>query len=126
MSVQAGTQRVESFLSSQESERESTELQGSTAADLNGDGREEIVFVWTLLGPTYWRNSLTVLSKTENGYRAVASLKLMGEAKLAFVKDGVVFVNQKVYRKGDPICCPSLSKQLKYRWRGNKIVELKE
>jgi hypothetical protein len=117
---------IEAFLSSQESDQETADSQGSAVADLNGDGRPEIVLVWTSLGPTYWQNYLTVLSQTGNGYKPVASIALEGEAKLSSVKYGIIRVGQTVYAKGDPKCCPSIKKQAKYRWIGRKIVEMKE
>ena len=117
---------INSFLSSQKSGNEDAQSQGSAVADLNGDGKPEIVLVWTLLGPTYWHNTLTVLSMTADGYKPVASLQLTGEAKLASVKGGVIFVDQKVYARNDPRCCPSINKQVKYRWAGKKILEVRK
>jgi len=115
---------IKKFLSSQKSDGEDADSQGSAVADLNGDGKPEIVLVWTLLGPTYWRNTLTVLSKAAGGYKAVASLQLTGEAKLSSVKAGVIALDQKVYAKNDPVCCPTINKKAKYRWVGKKISEV--
>jgi hypothetical protein len=117
---------IKKFLSSQKSEGEDTDSQGSAVADLNGDGKSEIVLVWTVLGPTYWRNTLTVFSKTAGGYEPVASLQLTGEAKLSSVKDGIIALDQKVYAKNDPVCCPSITKLAKYRWVGKKISEVRK
>jgi hypothetical protein len=116
---------VQKFLSSQKSENEDAESQGSAVADLNGDGKSEIVLVWTTMGPTYWHNTLTVLTKTSRGYKPAASIPLIGEAKLSSTKGGIISVDQKVYAKKDPICCPSIKKQMKYRWQGKKISEVK-
>ena len=116
---------INNFLASQKSDSEDAQSQGSAVADLNGDGKPEIVLVWTLLGPTYWHNSLTVLSKAAAGYKAVATLQLIGEAKLRTVKGSLIYVEQKVYAKNDPRCCPSLDKKVKYRWVGKRITEVK-
>jgi hypothetical protein len=116
---------IKNYLSSQKSETEDAQSQGSAIADLNGDGKSEIVLVWTVLGPTYWHNTLTILTKTSEGYKAVASLNLNGEANLLSVKGGIIFVKEKVYGKKDPICCPSIKRQGKYRWVGKKIAEVK-
>ncbi len=116
---------VARFLSTQKSAQEDAQSQGSAVADLNGDGRPEIVLVWALLGPTYWRNTLTVLAQGAKGYAPAASLPLPGEATLASVRDGTILVDQKVPAKGDPICCPSREKQGKYRWLGNRLAEVK-
>jgi hypothetical protein len=120
-----GDEAVKRFLSSQKSETESAESQGDAIADLNGDGKSEIILVWTLMGPTYWHNTLTILSKVANGYKDVASFQLIGEAKLSKVKDGIIIVDQTVYAKNDPLCCPSIKKQMKYRLVGKRISEVK-
>jgi hypothetical protein len=117
---------IKSFLASQKGGGEDAQSSGSAVADLNGDGKQEIVLVWTLLGPTYWRNSLTVFTKSTRGFKPAATLQLEGEASLGSVKGGVILVKQKVYAKNDPNCCPSLDKQGRYRWAGNKITEVKK
>src|SRR5215216_2692171 len=88
---------IKSYLSSKKSDTEDTDSQDSAIADLNGDGKSEIVLVWTLLGPTYWHNTLTILTKTNQGYKPIASLDLNGEAKLTSVKGGIIFTDEKVY-----------------------------
>lgn len=113
------------YLSSQKTETEEADSQGSAVADLDGDGKSEIVLVWILLGPTYWHNNLTILTKADEGYEPVATLDLKGEAKLASVKGGIIFVEEKVHGKNDPICCPTLERQGKYRLVGKKIIEAK-
>jgi hypothetical protein len=116
---------IKSYLSSQKSGTEDTDSQGSAIADLDGDGKPEIVLVWILMGPTYWHNTLTVLSKTNQGYKPIASLDVKGEAKLSSVKGGIIFTDEKVYGKNDAICCPSIKKEGKYRWAGKTITEVK-
>ena len=117
---------IQKFLSSQKSEGEDTAAQGTAVSDLNGDGKSEIILVWTLLGPTYWHNTLTVFSKTATGYKPVASLPLKGEAKLSSAKAGIIFVDETIFAKNDPLCCPSIKKLVKYRWLGKKILEVKK
>ncbi len=121
---QQAEKTIENFLISQQSDHENAVYQGSAIADLNDDGREELVLVWTLLGPTYWQNNLAVFIKTKKGYKQNASMPLIGEAKLSTVEKSVINVDQVVYAKGDPKCCPSIEKQMKYRWNGAKIEVL--
>jgi hypothetical protein len=121
----AAEEAIKSYLTSQKSGSEDTDSQGSAVADLNGDGKSEIVLVWTLMGPTYWHNTLTILAKTSGGYKPVASLNLKGEAKLSSVKGRIIYIDEKVYGKNDAICCPSIKKEGKYRWVGRTITEVK-
>jgi hypothetical protein len=116
---------IKHFLSSQKSETESADSQGSAVADLDRDGKSEIVLVWTLLGPTYWHNTLTVFSRTAGGYKPFASLQLGGEAKLLSVTRGIIVVDEKVFARNDPRCCPSIQKRGKYRLVGKKISEVR-
>jgi hypothetical protein len=112
---------IKEFLSSQKSNQESAVSQGSSVTDLNRDGKSEIVLVWTLLGSTYWRNTLTIFSLTDGGYKPISSMQLSGEAKLSSVKNGLIVIDQTIYAKNDPICCPSIKKKIKYRWQGKNI-----
>jgi hypothetical protein len=114
---------IKEFLSSQESNQEGAVSQGSSVADLNRDGKPEIVLVWTLLGSTYWLNTLTIFSLTDKGYKSVSSMQLSGEAKLSSVENGLIVIDQTIYAKNDPICCPSIKKKIKYRWQGKNISE---
>src|SRR6185503_44849 len=117
---------IKSFLSAQSTQGEDAQSVGNAVADLNGDGKPEIVLLWVLLGPTYSSNSLTVFSKTAAGYKPAASFPLMGIAtNLASVNEGIIRVDQQVFAKNDPRCCPSIKKQMKYRWLGKKISEVK-
>ena len=117
---------IESFLSAQKSGGEDAQSVGSAISDLDGDGKSEIVLLWVLLGPTYSSNTLTVFSKTAAGYKPIASLPLAGIAtKLSSVKAGIILVDQELFAKKDPRCCPSIKKQVKYRWLDKETSEVK-
>jgi hypothetical protein len=117
---------IKKFLLSQNSETESAETQDTAIADLNGDGKSELVLVWTLMGPTYSNNTLTIFSRSAQGYTPVASLPLMGQASLLSVKNGIILVEQKTLAKNDPLCCPSIKRLARYRWAGKKISAVKK
>jgi hypothetical protein len=90
---------IKRFLSSQKSDREDAQAQGSAVADLNGDGKSEVVLVWILMGPTYSHSTLTILSMVGTEYKAVASFQLMGEAELSSVKSGVIYRSKGIRQK---------------------------
>lgn len=117
---------IKTFLSTQSTASEDAQSVGNAVSDLDGDGKPEVVLLWVLLGPTYSSNSLTVFSKTAGGFKPAATFPLMGTAtNLASVKGGVIRVDQEFLAKNDPRCCPSIKKQMKYRWLGKKISEVK-
>jgi hypothetical protein len=96
---------------------------GKALVDLNGDGKAELVLVWVQLGPTYFYNHLTVFVDEGRKYRTLTT-PLTGEVKLLGVKGGVILIEQKTLGPKDPRCCPSVVKQVKYRWDGRKIQQL--
>ena len=120
---------VNKFLAAQKAlggGQDDAQSMNSVIADLNGDGKAEIVLLWVTLGPTYSSNALTVLADAGKGFAEAASLPLTGQADKVAVKDGVMLVDLKVLAKKDPLCCPSISKQEKFRWMGGKkIAEVK-
>lgn len=118
---------VKAFLASKESQaegvQETAQSQGHGMADLDGDGKPEIVLVWTTLGPTYWRNSLTIFSQVTGVYSPAATIGLDGAAKFAEIKNGTIIVDQKKYAKKDPICCPTIAVMAEYVWKEGKITD---
>jgi len=111
-------------------EKEGYELQGIQLADLDNDNIKEVVFVWTLLGPTYWKNNLTVLrirndKHIKNEYVHGASLNLIGNANLVHVNGNKIVVYQDVYAPGDPRCCPSIEKKITYIFNNDAITREK-
>ncbi|MGE4314397.1 MAG: LppP/LprE family lipoprotein [Pseudobdellovibrionaceae bacterium] len=126
-SQNAGRSIVDQFISSKENalSKEGAKLQGAQEADLNEDGKQETIIVWTLFGSTYWHNNLTILSDQDGKYEFLASKQLIGEAKLSKIEGDTIYVDQKIYADKDPICCPSVEKQIKYHWDGKNIEQLK-
>jgi hypothetical protein len=116
---------VKRFLASKKTAEESAESSGSAVGDLDGDGKPELALVWTTMGPTYWSNTLTVFAKTTGSYKPFASFDLDGLATLTSVKGGVIVVDQTMYAKGDPICCPTVKRMMRYRLVGKKISPVK-
>lgn len=127
VAVSAEQSAVEDFLQAQTNNtfglEEGAELQNYIITDLDQDASPEIVLVWTTLGKTYWRNTLTVLSKKRMGYEAVATLPLTGEAKLTSVKENIITVDQRIYTKEDPVCCPTQNKTFRYIYQKESLFE---
>jgi hypothetical protein len=117
---------VSAYLTSQKQPGEDAIPKGTLVADLNDDGLSEIVTVWTITGPTYWRNTLTVFAQTDSKYAPAASLPLTGEAKEPTIKpDGTILIDQITYAPNDPICCPTVGEHNQYRWTGAAITPVK-
>lgn len=116
---------VKKFLASKKTADESAESAGSAVGDLDGDGKPELALVWTTMGPTYWHNTLTVFARSAGAYKPLASFDLNGEAQLSSIKGGVIVVNQTIYAKRDPVCCPTVKKLMRYRLTDKKISEVK-
>jgi hypothetical protein len=120
-----GDALIKHFLASKKTPDEDTTDLGKALVDLNGDGKTELVLVWAQLGPTYSSTNLTVFVDEGRKYRTLTT-PLAGEAKLLGVKGGVILIEQKTLGPRDPRCCPSVVKQVKYRWDGKKIQQLPE
>ena len=118
-----GDALIKHFLASKETpDLDPSEL-GKALVDLNGDGKPELVLVWVQLGPTYFYNPLTVFVDEGRKYRTLTT-PLTGEVKLLGVKGGVILIEETTLGPKDPRCCPSVVKQVKYRWDGKKIQQL--
>lgn len=124
----AESKAIERFLKahSNPDDQENAEMQGNAIAYLDNDKVPEIVLVWTTLGPTYWRNTLSVLKKVGNEYREAASQSLEGEAVLDRVQSQTILVRQKVRAPNDPICCPSIERVKPYQFINGKLVPTRQ
>ncbi len=106
--------------------QEHAEARQTVVADLDGDGRAEIVVWVLLLGPTYWDNRLAVLADRGKSYQVVAeSTAALGLVDDIDVKDGLIEVHAKFPAKNDPICCPTLNRVIRFRWDGSKLTEVR-
>lgn len=104
--------------------RENVEATQILTADLDGDGKQEIILLTTLLGPTYWNNTLVVFADRGKGYVVAAeSTDALGMVDSIAANDATVLVKAKWPGANDPRCCPSLERTTSYRWRDNKLVQ---
>ena len=105
---------------------ESYEATEVVAADLNGDGQDEVVVLWTMYGPTYSDNGVVVLAKQGARYAAAGETQdPLGLAEGMTVADRTIQLKTKWPGPNDPRCCPSVTKTLRYRWTPGKLTPVK-
>jgi hypothetical protein len=105
---------------------ESYEATEVATADLNGDGQDEIIVLWTMYGPTYSDNGVAVLAKQGARYAATGETQdPLGQVEGMTVSDGLVQLKTKWPGPNDPRCCPSVAKTLRYRWTPGKLTPVK-
>ena len=95
-------------------------------SDLDDDGQDEIVVLWTMYGPTYWHHGVAVLAK--NGTRYVPAGETqepLGSVEAMTVRERVVELKTKWPGPDDPRCCPSVARTLRYRWTPGKLTPVK-
>jgi hypothetical protein len=103
--------------------RETVELVNSQVADLNADGKDEVVFEVHHYGGTYSSSSIVLLSDRGKGYQLAARTNdALGNISAFELKNGLIYVHALWPKPSDPRCCPSLKKTAIYAWRGNQLV----
>lgn len=103
--------------------REEAVAIGSTVADLDKDGAEEIVLTWSTMGASYSHDNLSVLKGAAGAFSEAATFSVNGTTEKPQVKDGVITVEQMTFAKGDPMCCPSVKKTVTYNFDGKALTE---
>lgn len=105
---------------------QTVEATKTIVADLDGDDKPEIVLLWTMLGPTYWSNGVSVFALRGTTYAMVTeSREPLGMVEDMKVENGVIRLETKWPRPSDPRCCPTLDKTLRYRWKGGQFLPVK-
>lgn len=106
--------------------QESHEATEVVIRDLNGDGQDEIVVLWTLYGPTYWNHGVAVLAKQGARYvPAGETQEALGLVEGMTVADGLIQLKTKWPGPNDARCCPTVAKTLRYRWTPGKLTPVK-
>lgn len=117
-------QVVDKFLASQPTDQGSASAFAQQIADVNGDGRPDIVLVWNVLGPTSAWPKLTLFLDNGRTYRALTA-DLMGQVQGLEVKGAGIVVTTLMPGPNDPRCCPTQKRRINMRWQGGKLVRLK-
>ncbi len=116
---------VKKYLASLPAEGASYDATKTLMADLDGDGKVEIVLLSTLMGPTYAYSQLMVFADKGKGYVHASTTDVSGNVEDMTVDKGIVQIKSKMPGPNDPRCCPSLEKTYRYALKNGKVVELK-
>ncbi len=115
---------IDQFLKSQKIEEGQASAGQHVIADVNGDGRPDIVLQWTILGPTWWLPKLSVFIDQGRNYRTITT-DLTGQIEKVSARGSSIFIDTMTLGPKDARCCPTLKKRLTYQWTGQKLVMLK-
>jgi hypothetical protein len=105
-------------------DHESVEMERSLAADLNGDGKAEVVAeINRFMGNSQF-GRLVVFADDGKGWRKVAQSDApLGQIERITASGGLIQVDSLRLGPKDSRCCPSVKKTTGYRWQGGKVVE---
>lgn len=93
-------------------------------ADVNSDGRPDIVLVWNVMGPTWWRPKMSIFLDQGKTYRTLTT-DLSGQIEGLSVKGSTILIDALTLGPKDPRCCPSVKTRVTYQWKDGKLTLLK-
>lgn len=121
----AGANKViDQFLAAQSREQGSPEAFSHQIADVDADGRPDIVLLWNVMGPTSAWPKLTLFLDNGGSYRALTA-NLWGQIEKLDVRGADIVVSTLMPGPNDPRCCPTQKRRINMRWQGGKLVQLK-
>lgn len=116
---------ISKFLGSQKLDQPASASEAEhVIADLNNDGKPDIVLMWNVLGPTWHLPKLTLFVDQGKTYRTLTT-DLNGQTQKLAVKGSTILVDTLMLGPGDARCCPTKKVQVRYQWTGEKLVMLK-
>ena len=124
MNSAGAKQVIDKFLASQSQPQASADAVQHVIADVNADGKPDIVLMWNILGPTYFYPKLTLFLDRGRSYRALTA-DLNGQTERLTVKGSDILVDTLMLGPNDPRCCPTRKVQMHFRWQGGKLVTFK-
>lgn len=95
--------------------------------DLNGDGVEDAVVLYTIEGQGGGNGSFQTLAamyREGNGWNAKGKTMLGGATDLQLLGPNLIGVTVLTHSDEDPRCCPSQESVVKYQWSGAAFAEL--
>jgi len=115
---------IDKFIKSQKIPNADASPAQHVIADVNGDGKPDIVLHWNVLGPTFGYSKMSIFLDQGRNYRTLTT-DLPGMVDSIAVKGSSILVDTKMAGPNDPRCCPSVKKRVTYQWTGQKLVMLK-
>jgi hypothetical protein len=97
----------------------------ATRGDLDGDGKSELVVLFTLEQGNVWTQFLSVFG---SGTKHLASLRVGGKGQrgvgLERVTNGRIELSTKNYGASDALCCPSIVGHSWFELRAGSLEEM--
>lgn len=114
----------EALLKQQVDINEGVQIQQMMSVELDSrlHGVEQAV-LWTIMGPTYWRNQLSILTHQPGHLKLLASIPVTGMASGfgPVMSDGTLQVETKIGGPNDPLCCPTQAKVIYFRYQAGQL-----
>jgi hypothetical protein len=131
----AATKFVDRYIADQARSEDSEEYRKARQllrGDINGDGKIDLVFLYTLEGMGGGNNyaqHLAVLLGSGKTYKHAADEivggKLFRNATLKSLARSTINLDIIEYRENDASCCPSRKAKARYTFLNNKLTEVK-
>ena len=115
---------IDKFIGSQKIEGADASPDRHVIADLNGDGKPDIVLLWNVLGPTSGYTRLSIFLDQGRNYRTLTT-DLPGQVEKLTVNGSTIVIDSLTLGPRDPRCCPTVKSQQRFQWTGSKLVMLK-
>lgn len=112
---------IDKFIAAQKLDEGSASPGQHAVADIDGDGRDDLVLQWDILGPTWSRPMMSIFLDQGRSYRTLTT-DLTGQIDKLAVQGTAIVLDTKVLGPKDARCCPSVKKRVVYRWVGGKLT----
>src|SRR5262249_52874061 len=101
-----------------------------TLDDLDGDGQEDFVLVFTVEAPAGGNNSVQYLAVFPSAAQWTPVVTKVGERGQRYIDQievdtGLLVLQTSEYERGDPMCCPSGDGQLTYKLEKGQLVAVR-